>query len=72
MKRVPLTVYDVQHRGGKGKMGMAALEESQDVFQDIFITRNHDELLFFTNTGRIFSFLSIRCLKGLVLQKVVR
>lgn len=55
MKRVPLSVYDVQHRGGKGKMGMAALEESQDVLKDIFVTRNHDELLFFTNTGRIFS-----------------
>ncbi|MBA3752096.1 DNA gyrase subunit A [Candidatus Dependentiae bacterium] len=55
MKRVPLSVYDVQHRGGKGKMGMAALEDSQDVLQDIFVTRNHDELLFFTNTGRIYS-----------------
>ena len=55
MKRVPLSVYDVQHRGGKGKMGMAALEESQDILKDIFVTRNHDELLFFTNTGRIFS-----------------
>ncbi len=55
IKRVPLAVYDVQHRGGKGKMGMAALEESGDVLKDIFVTRNHDELLFFTNTGRIFS-----------------
>lgn len=55
IKRVPLNVYDIQHRGGKGKMGMAALEDSQDVLQDIFVTRNHDELLFFTNTGRIYS-----------------
>ena len=55
IKRVPLAVYEIQHRGGKGKMGMAALEESGDVLHDIFVTRNHDELLFFTNTGRIFS-----------------
>ena len=55
IKRVPLSVYDVQHRGGKGKMGMAALEESGDVLRDIFVTRTHDELLFFTNTGRIYS-----------------
>ena len=55
IKRVPLSVYDVQHRGGKGKMGMATLEDSQDILRDIFVTRNHDELLFFTNTGRIFS-----------------
>ena len=27
VKRVPLETYGVQHRGGKGKMGMAALEE---------------------------------------------
>lgn len=55
IKRVPLTVYGVQHRGGKGKMGMADLEDSDDVVADIFAARNHDELLFFTNTGRIFS-----------------
>lgn len=55
IKRVPLTVYDVQHRGGKGKMGMTALDDGQDVLQDMFIARTHDELLFFTNTGRIYS-----------------
>ena len=55
IKRVPLTTYGLQHRGGKGKMGTAALDESDDVIQDIFVTRNHDELLFFTNLGRIYS-----------------
>lgn len=55
IKRVPLTTYDVQHRGGKGKMGMATLEGSEDVMQDLFVTRNHDTLLFFTNLGRIYS-----------------
>lgn len=55
IKRVPLSMYDVQHRGGKGKMGMADLDDSQDVLLDIFATRNHDELLFFTNLGRVYS-----------------
>ena len=45
IKRVPLNTYGVQHRGGKGKMGMASLEEAEDVMQDIFVARNHDELL---------------------------
>ena len=55
IKRVPLSVYGVQHRGGKGKMGMTSLDEFDDVLQDIFATKNHDELLFFTNLGRIYS-----------------
>lgn len=55
VKRVPLTTYEVQHRGGKGKMGMASLEGSEDIIQDLFVTRNHDTLLFFTNLGRIYS-----------------
>lgn len=55
IKRLPLQTYDVQHRGGKGKMGMTALDEVDDVVQDIYITRTHDELLFFTNLGRIYT-----------------
>jgi len=55
IKRVPLTVYSVQHRGGRGKMGMVSLEESDDVVEDLFVARNHDELLFFTNLGRVYS-----------------
>lgn len=55
VKRVPLATYGVQHRGGKGKMGMATLEGSDDVVQDLFVARTHDELLFFTNLGRIYS-----------------
>jgi DNA gyrase subunit A len=54
VKRVNLNTYDVQHRGGKGKMGMATLEGSDDVVQDIFVAKTHDELLFFTNLGRVY------------------
>jgi len=55
IKRVPLEIYGVQHRGGKGKMGMTALDESGDWMQDLFVAKNHDELLFFTNLGRVYS-----------------
>lgn len=55
VKRVPLTVYHVQHRGGKGKMGMADLDESDDFVEDLFVARNHDLLLFFTSHGRVYS-----------------
>lgn len=55
IKRVPLNVYNVQHRGGKGKMGMASLEDSEDLIQDLFVAKTHDELLFFTNLGRVYS-----------------
>ncbi len=55
IKRVPLTTYGVQHRGGKGKMGMASLEGSDDIIADLFVAKNHDMLLFFTNLGRVYS-----------------
>ncbi len=55
IKRVLLSTYGVQHRGGKGKMGVTAVGESDDdLVQDIFVTRNHDSLLFFTNLGRVY------------------
>ncbi|HJM68458.1 MAG TPA: DNA gyrase subunit A [Candidatus Babeliales bacterium] len=55
IKRVGLDTYGVQHRGGRGKKGMASLEGSEDVVQDLFVAKNHDELLFFTNFGRVYS-----------------
>lgn len=36
-------------------MGMVSLEGSEDIVEDIFVARNHDELLFFTNLGRVYS-----------------
>lgn len=55
IKRVLLATYGVQHRGGKGKLGVAALDAAEDIVQDVYVTRNHDELLFFTNLGRVYS-----------------
>jgi DNA gyrase subunit A len=55
IKRVPLETYGVQHRGGKGKMGMATLDKADDLVEDMFVANSHDELLFFTNLGRVYS-----------------
>jgi len=55
VKRVVLETYALQHRGGKGKKGMADLGDSEDIMQDLFVTKNHDDLLFFTNLGRVYT-----------------
>ncbi|MBD3273388.1 DNA gyrase subunit A [Candidatus Dependentiae bacterium] len=55
IKRVLLDTYTVQHRGGKGKKGISDLAGSDDIVQDLFVAKNHDELLFFTNLGRVYS-----------------
>jgi DNA gyrase subunit A len=55
MKRVSLDTYGVQHRGGKGKMGMQKLDDAEDVVRDMFVAKSHDELLFFTSLGRVYS-----------------
>ena len=53
VKRVPLTVYREQKRGGKGITGAAVKEE--DFITTVFVAETHDTLLFFTNLGRVFA-----------------
>jgi len=53
VKRVPLTVYKEQKRGGKGITGAAIKEE--DFITTVFVAETHDTLLFFTNLGRVFA-----------------
>jgi len=52
VKRLPLTTYRAQRRGGKGIKGMATKEE--DFLEDIFITSSHAYMLFFTNLGKVY------------------
>jgi len=52
IKRTLLSEYRRQHRGGKGKRGMATKEE--DIIDHLVPASTHDFLLFFTNKGRIF------------------
>jgi DNA gyrase subunit A len=52
IKRVPLSTYRTQKRGGRGKSGMETKEE--DVVQKIIIASNHDEVLFFSSLGTVY------------------
>ena len=52
IKRVPLTEYREQRRGGHGVRGAQVKEE--DFIRLVFVAETHDNLMFFTNTGRIF------------------
>ena len=52
IKRNPITMYQHQHRGGKGKTGMGTKEE--DFVEHLFIASTHHTFLFFTNLGRLY------------------
>ena len=52
VKRVPLTEYREQKRGGHGVRGAQVKEE--DFIRLVFVAQTHDSLMFFTNTGRLF------------------
>ena len=52
IKRNPITMYQHQHRGGKGKTGMGTKEE--DFVEHLFIASTHHTFLFFTNMGRLY------------------
>lgn len=53
IKRLPLSTYRTQGRGGKGVMG-ATLKEG-DTVERLWITNTHDTLYVFTNKGKIYS-----------------
>ena len=52
IKRLPLSLYDTQKRGGKGKRAMKIKED--DVIMDIFIASTHNYLLALTTKGRLY------------------
>ena len=53
VKRTPRATYRSQNRGGKGIMGMTTREE--DYAEQMLVTSTHDEIMFFTNRGRVYS-----------------
>jgi len=53
VKRVPLSEYRTQRRGGRGKSGMST--KDTDFVQDLFVASTHSTMLFFTTFGRVFS-----------------
>ena len=56
VKRLPVAEYHTQRRGGKGVTAHKPREE--DFVERMFITNTHDDVLFFTNRGKVY------CIKG--------
>jgi DNA gyrase subunit A len=52
IKRTPLSTFRAQHRGGKGRAGMAT--KDQDAVSDLFITSTHNPVLFFSTSGKVY------------------
>ena len=52
VKRLPLETYRIQRRGGKGITGMVTREE--DAVRRLIVCDTHDNVLFFTERGRVF------------------
>jgi DNA gyrase subunit A len=52
IKRLPVSTYRSQKRGGRGVMGMGTKDE--DFIENLFVSNTHHYLLFFTNKGRVF------------------
>jgi DNA gyrase subunit A len=58
IKRLPLDTYKQQRRGGIGLMGMETKEE--DHVTDLFVSSTHDNIMFFTNQGKMFLMKTFR------------
>ena len=52
IKRVPLSTYRAQRRGGRGRAGMAIREE--DFLSQVFVASTLAPVLFFTSSGRVY------------------
>lgn len=52
IKRIPLSTYRTQNRGGKGKSGITVNDE--DLTANIFIADTHTPILFFSNKGIVY------------------
>lgn len=53
IKRMPLTTFKEQRRGGQGVIGFDQKKEN-DGIKDLYVASTHDTLMFFTNFGRVY------------------
>ncbi len=53
IKRIPVAEYKTQNRGGQGVITHKTKED--DFVENLFITSTHDDVLFFTNFGKVYS-----------------
>ncbi len=66
-KRIPLSTYKSQNRGGKGIIGGKTKEE--DFMEHLFITSSHSTILMFTNRGRVFALRAFEIPEGTRMSK---
>jgi len=75
VKRIPLSTYKAQHRGGRGVIGMATRDE--DDVDHLVVARAHDRLYVFTDRGRVFALKAFelpdasRTAKGTPIQNIL-
>jgi DNA gyrase subunit A len=75
IKRLPVTTYREQRRGGIGVMGMDLKED--DYIEHLFVASTHDFLLFFTSVGKVYRLkvhelpLGTRQSKGRAIQNLL-
>ncbi len=55
IKRIDPSTYKIQKRGGKGILGMKTLQD--DVVEHFLLAQTHDEIFFFTDSGKVFKSL---------------
>ena len=53
IKRIPVAEYRTQHRGGMGAIAHKAKEE--DFVENLFISNTHDDIMFFSNKGKVYT-----------------
>ncbi|HHY37614.1 MAG TPA: DNA gyrase subunit A [Clostridia bacterium] len=52
IKRCPVSAFPVQHRGGRGLLGIQTREE--DFVEHLFTATTHQSIMFFTNRGKVY------------------
>ncbi len=52
VKRVPIKAYEMQRRGGKGKVAVTTHDD--DFIEKFFVSNTHDTLMFVTNMGQLY------------------
>ncbi len=53
IKRIPVSMYRKQNRGGTGVTG-ADIKDEEDFIEHMFLASTHDTIMFFTNKGRVY------------------
>lgn len=62
IKRMPVSEYNAQKRGGRGVSGMA--QKDEDFVQELLITSSHAHILFATDKGRVFHVMGYQVYEG--------